>query len=196
MSAAQVPLWVPLVVAGLGFAGVLGAQLIAGRREDRRWAREQEREELRWRREREREQHDRSYQGRLDAYSRVIGALEAWGWALYPIKHAVLDQGRPLTERQREELHRLRDLALDALGPMNLFAPAELRELMRVVILSRADFTTAILAGDTGSEHLRTQWRHSWDTYKQLRAAVRADLGVDPADQHPERTTTHLPKHP
>ncbi len=179
MSVAQVPLWVPLAVALLGLAGVLSAQLIAGRREDRRWAREQQREELRWRRDREREQHDRSYQGRLDAYSRVIGALEAWGWALYPIKHAVLDQGLPLTEQQREELRRLRALALDALGPMNLFAPADVRELMRVAILSRADFTTAILTGEVSPDELRVQWRHSWDSYKELRNAVRADLGVD-----------------
>lgn len=179
MSAAQVPLWVPLVVALLGLAGVVTAQLIAGRREDMRWAREQEREELRWLRERQREQDERRYRGRLDAYSQVIGALEAWGWALYPAKHWVLNRGQVLDEAQRAELSRLRDLARDALGPMNLFAPDDLRELMRVAVLARADFTTSMLAGNVSDEDLRTQWHHSWEAYRTMRSAMRRDLDID-----------------
>jgi hypothetical protein len=37
MSSGGVPLWVPLVVALVGLAGVLTAQTLANRRDDRRW---------------------------------------------------------------------------------------------------------------------------------------------------------------
>jgi hypothetical protein len=66
MSSTQVPLWVPVIVALLGFIGVLGAQAIAAWRDDRRWQQEAEREELRWNRDRAREKDNRSYQGRHD----------------------------------------------------------------------------------------------------------------------------------
>jgi hypothetical protein len=40
MSSGGVPLWVPLVVALVGLVGVLTAQALANRRDDRRWIRE------------------------------------------------------------------------------------------------------------------------------------------------------------
>jgi hypothetical protein len=73
----------------LGVVGVLGAQIVAGWREDRRWRREVERDELRWRRERLRELENRSYEGRATAYAEAIGAIEAFDWVLYRARRAV-----------------------------------------------------------------------------------------------------------
>ncbi|PZS09758.1 MAG: hypothetical protein DLM55_05635 [Acidimicrobiales bacterium] len=77
-----------MVVALAGLIGVLGAQLIAGRREDRRWTRELAREESRWQRERDREERNRRYQTRELAYVQFIGAVEALDWQLYPALRA------------------------------------------------------------------------------------------------------------
>ncbi|HSZ29166.1 MAG TPA: hypothetical protein VK784_05320 [Pseudonocardiaceae bacterium] len=71
MSSTQVPLWVPVIVALLGFIGVLGAQVVATWRDDRRWRREAEREELRWKRDRSREKDNRSYEDRQRAYRQL-----------------------------------------------------------------------------------------------------------------------------
>jgi hypothetical protein len=56
--------WVPLVVAVFGLAGVLVTQSLATRREDARWERERARERDRW----AREDTARSYDHRRDAY--------------------------------------------------------------------------------------------------------------------------------
>ena len=58
-SVSTTPLWVPLVVAGIGVAGTLTAGIAGGlvtqgwanKREDKAWARERERERGRWARE-------------------------------------------------------------------------------------------------------------------------------------------------
>lgn len=73
------------MVAVLGLAGVISAQLIAGWREDRRWRRELEREELRWERERDK----RSYDARAAAYAELVGAIESFDWVLYHAQHAL-----------------------------------------------------------------------------------------------------------
>jgi hypothetical protein len=84
--------------AALGFAGALagswGGQIIASRREDRRWQREREREDLRHEREMERtrQQHDREVDlawrsERSAAYARLCTVLLAFEEKVYaPIK--------------------------------------------------------------------------------------------------------------
>jgi len=182
MPSGQVPLWVPLVVALLGVLGVLTSQVIATRREDKRWSREQEQEELRWRRDRQREIEERTYRGRLDAYSRMISTLEEWGWALHPTKRWLLDRVQPLNDAQRAELIKLRDLAPQALGPMNLFAPSEVRALMKTAVLAWADFTTVLIESEESEDELRARWQHCWDSSRAVRAAIRRHLGTDDLD--------------
>lgn len=177
----QVSVWVPVVVGLLGLAGVLGAQLIAGWREDRRWKREQQREDARWRRERDAEHEQRGYAGRRDAYAKLIGLLETWSWVLYPAQHRVLVEDGELTEDMRAELREMRTLAREALGPVNLYAPTEIRDRMEPAILSKADLTAALLAGERDGERLAPMWERTKATYLTLRAALRHDLGIDRA---------------
>lgn len=81
------PLWVPLVVAGLGFAatllaGVGGAALAqrwASQREDRAWDREQQRERER----QEREDRQRTFDHRRQALEDFFDALRAMGLRAY-----------------------------------------------------------------------------------------------------------------
>ena len=180
----QVSVWVPIVVGVLGLAGVLSAQLIAGWRDDRRWKREQRHDEERWRRERELEHERRGYAGRQDAYARLIGLLETWSWVLYPAQHRVLEQGRELTDDMRAELREMRTLAREALGPVNLYAPSHIRDRMQAAILSKADLTAALLAGEDDADRLASLWKKTKVSYLELRAAMRRDLGI--SDETPD----------
>lgn len=190
MSSAQVPVWVPVMVGLLGLAGVLGAQLIAGRREDRRWRREQEREELRWQREqdreelrwqreRQRERDERRYAGRELAYGRMIGLLEAWQWVLHPVKEKVIKAGGAMDEADRAGLEAIRDQAREALGPTNLHAPDGIRWLMRNAVISKVRLTDALLAGEQDRAAMNVQYREGLDHYVAMRTAMRHDLGID-----------------
>lgn len=75
------PLWVPLVVAGIGVAGTLTAgiagalvaQRWANQRDDKTWAREREREQERWRREDE----ARTFEHRREAFEDFYRAVKA-----------------------------------------------------------------------------------------------------------------------
>ena len=84
----SIPLWVPLVVAGIGVAGTLMAGIAGGlitqRRSDRReasaWAREREREHERWAREDEARTFEHRRQAYADFYEAVKGlARTAYG---------------------------------------------------------------------------------------------------------------------
>lgn len=190
MPAGSVPLWVPLVVGLLGLGGVLGAQLVAGWREDRRWQRESGREDLRWGREQERLREERRYAGREEAYGRMIGLLEAWQWVLHPVKERVIKGGGTLTDGQRDALVAMRDQAREALGPMNLHAPAGIRNLMRDAILSRVQLTDTLLAedGEPDRAAMNKLYRRSLDQYYAMRAAMRLDLGVDSPDPDQQKS--------
>ncbi|MFI9559659.1 hypothetical protein [Nonomuraea endophytica] len=85
MAQAQVSVWVPIVVALLGIAGVVAGQIVSAWREDRRWQRERTREDLRWQREQEREARrleaeDRSHwrDQRLGAYTAFMDPAKRW----------------------------------------------------------------------------------------------------------------------
>ena len=180
MSSGQVPLWVPIVVGLLGLCGVLGAQLVAGWREDRRWQREVRREDQRWQRERERLRDERRYTGREQAYGRIIGVLEAWQWVLHPAKELVINSGGSLDPAMRAALQSMRDEAREALGPTNLHAPDDIRKLMRDAVISKVVLTDALLAdGEPDRPAMDRQYRHSLDAYVTMRTAMRHDLGID-----------------
>ncbi len=172
-------MWVPLVVAAVGLGGVLGAQLVAGWREDRRWAREVQRDDLRWQRERERTADERRHASRVEAYEQVIGLLEAWGWLLYPAKKRAIDEHGELADDMRAGLREMRDQAREVLGPINLHGPEDVRRLMRDAVVSKSEFTVALLRGEP-PEKLRPLWEHTKDTYLAMRSAMRRDLGIDP----------------
>jgi len=181
MSSGQVPLWVPIIVGLLGLGGVLGAQLIAGWREDRRWQREVTREDVRWQRELGRLREDRRYAGREEAYGRMIGLLEAWQWVLHPAKERVIKRGEPLGPSVRAALQELRDQAREALGPMNLHAPDAIRHLMRDTVLSKVRLTDAMLSDEPEPDRkaMDALYRQSLDHYYAMRSAMRRDLGID-----------------
>ena len=196
MPSAQVPLWVPIVVGLLGLCGVLGAQVVAGWREDRRWQREISREDLRWQREQERLREERRFTGREQAYGRIIGVIEAWQWVLHPVKERVIEGGGSLDKMSRAALLAIRDQARDALGPSNLHAPDTIRRLMREAVISKVELTDALLADaatartdstdstnstdDAGKRAwMLGQYRSSLKAYVDMRTAMRRDLGID-----------------
>jgi hypothetical protein len=178
MSSTQVPLWVPVIVALVGFIGVLGAQVVATWRDDRRWRREAEREELRWKRDRSREKDNRSYEDRQRAYAQVIGAVESFDWLMFPAYNATkLDQ--VVTDDMRTDLRVARDEAHKTFGPFNLHAPERIRTMLRDVMITRSTLAMRILRGDADPEDSVRLWTKAQRAYRQLRAEMRQDLGFD-----------------
>jgi hypothetical protein len=178
MSATQVPLWVPVAVAFLGFIGVLGAQVIAAWRDDRRWRREAEREELRWHRDRAREQDNRSHESRQQAYAQVIGAVESFDWLMFPAYNAT-KLGHHVTEDLRSDLTLARDEAHKAFGAFNLHAPERIRIMLRDVMVTRSTLAMRILRGDADPEESIQLWEKAQKAYRRMRVEMRQDLGFD-----------------
>jgi hypothetical protein len=112
MSSNQVPLWVPIVVALVGFTGVLAAQMIANRRDDKRWDRELHREDQRWAREQESRAEARSDKRRQE----LADAIAGYASSASSLRRAEFDRGKkrihqaPEEERElaRQETYRLR----------------------------------------------------------------------------------------
>jgi hypothetical protein len=166
VSSAQVPLWVPVIVGVLGFAGVISAQLITGRREDRRW-----------RREVVRERENRSHEDRAAGYAQLIGVIEALDFLLYEARQVVTD-GKEVKEPLSTELRQGTAALRNTLGVVNLQAPERIRAVLRESVLPRAKLSRSLLEGGPREEH-----RPLWDTgqreYRALRAELRRDLGLD-----------------
>jgi hypothetical protein len=80
-NVSSTPLWVPLVVAGIGVAGTLTAGIAGGlvaqrwasQREEKAWARERAREQLRWAREDE----ARTFELRREVFEEFYQAVKA-----------------------------------------------------------------------------------------------------------------------
>jgi hypothetical protein len=90
-SVSSTPLWVPLVVAGIGVEGALAAGIAGGlitqrwanRREDKAWAREREREQQRWAREDE----ARTFEQRREVVEDFYQAVKALARRAYDHGH-------------------------------------------------------------------------------------------------------------
>jgi hypothetical protein len=170
----QVPVWIPIVVALLGLAGVILTQVLAGRREVKRAAEEAGREERRWQRERE----ARTHETRADAYALLLGAIEAFDAVLFRARQ-VREAGGDLDEHQATELREVRSETQHALGPVVLHAPESVRRLISDATLPRTRLAAMLL--DTADHG--TKPRSAWDAgrhgYRVLRARMRLDLGFD-----------------
>ncbi len=173
-------MWVPIVVAALGFIGVVTAQLIAGWREDRRWRREQQREDQRWQRERQRDGEQRRYEGRAAGYAEVIGAIESFDFVLYQAMR-VRERGERLEEQLQQDLRASSAQLRASLGPVNLHAPEKVRTMLPGATLPRSRLCSALLAGVQPERH-RELWREGQLGYRRMRAEMRGDLGLDAED--------------
>jgi heme exporter protein D len=172
--------WIPIVVALLGLAGVILTQILSGRREARRIAEETAREERRWQRERE----ARTHETRADAYAQLMGVLEAFDGVLFQAR-AVRESGGKLDEHQLTELREVRSEAQHALGPVVLHAPEAVRRLVSDATLPRMRLAAMLLDPDDDRTRLRPAWEAGQRGYRVMRARMRADLGFDaePVDE-------------
>ena len=92
------PLWVPLVVAALGFVstvvGIVVTQIMANRRERASWQRDTDREQQRW----QREDQARTFEHRHTAYVEFYEALRAMMLRVYDHGMGLSDEGNELPE--------------------------------------------------------------------------------------------------
>lgn len=177
MPSGEVSVWVPIIVALFGFIGVLTSQVIAAKRDDKRWQRERDREDLRWQRQRDRERENRTHEARADSYAEVIGAIEAFDWALYRARK-VCEAGQRLDGHLDGELRAATTSAGTSLGAANLHAPESIRSVLRESMLPRSRLATRLLDGAYQHED-KQLWVDGKREYQALRAAMRLDLGLD-----------------
>jgi len=172
--------WIPIVVALFGLAGVILTQVLSGRREARRMAEEAAREERRWQRERE----ARTHETRADAYAQLMGALEAFDGVLFQAR-AIRESDGKLDEHHLAELREVRSEAQHALGPVVLHAPEAVRRLVSDATLPRMRLAAMLLDPEGDDTRLRPAWDAGQRGYRVMRARMRADLGFDaePVDE-------------
>jgi hypothetical protein len=114
VQVSSTPLWVPLVVAGLGVLGTLAGGIVgsvltqrrADRREDKAWGREREREQERWAREDE----ARTFEHRRQAYLDFYVAVKALARKAYNHGYGLIDEAELQEGWQSdafEKLHRV-----------------------------------------------------------------------------------------
>lgn len=173
----QVPVWVPIVVALLGLAGVILTQLLNTHREHRRWRLETERDELRWRRE----QESRSREARAEAYAELMGSIEAFDLVLYESRDA-RETGKALDKLTTEDLREATAEARRALGGANLHAPEVVRALIPKATMPRIRLSRLILDPSSKPATMRPEWDAGQVGYRVLRAEMRRDLGLDAED--------------
>ncbi|WP_410609827.1 hypothetical protein [Amycolatopsis sp. lyj-109] len=176
----QVPVWIPIVVALLGLAGVILTQVLSGRREARRMAEEAAREERRWQRERE----ARTHETRAAAYAELMGSLEAFDGVLFQAR-AIRESDGDLDEHHLAELREVRSEAQHALGPVVLHAPEAVRRLISDATLPRMRLAAMLLDPEDTCTRMRPAWEAGQRGYRVMRARMRADLGFDaePVDE-------------
>ena len=170
----QVPVWIPIVVALLGLAGVILTQVLSGRREARRITEEAAREERRWQRERE----ARTHEARAAAYAELLGALGAFDTVLFRALRS-RETARPIDEYQVTELREVRSETQHALGPVTLHAPEAVRKLISDATLPRLRLATRLLDPENHGTEDRALWTAGQRGYRLLRAKMRLDLGFD-----------------
>lgn len=170
----QVPVWIPIVVAILGLAGVILTQVLAGRREDLRRREDDAREERRWQRERD----ARAYEARATAYAELIGAIEAFDGVLFRTRQ-IREAGQALDDHQASSVREVTSETQHALGAVNLYAPERLRMQIREATLPRMRLSTLLLDPTSATGNMRPAWDAGQVAYRTLRALMRRDLGLD-----------------
>lgn len=162
----QVPVWVPIVVALLGFAGVVLTQALNVHTERRRW---------------ERERAAEHYEARANAYAELTGSLEALTGVLFDARRA-RENGESLSAETQADLRATQRQLQQSLGAVVLRAPEPVRTLVRDATLPNLRLATMLLDPDEDVRHARRTWDAGQLGYRTLRAAMRRDLGLDAED--------------
>ncbi|PND54339.1 hypothetical protein CRM90_28415 [Mycobacterium sp. ENV421] len=185
------PLWVPLVVAGLGLVGTavagLGGVWFTQRRADKReaatWARETEREQARW----VREDAARTFEFRRSAYVELYrAAFTVFMLAMTYMGAAAQlgeDSDDPEVVNRYAEMQRALE-AIQIYGSFRVLALAERTQSAGSsyrLIFSRMG---VVNVGDT----LTTAGQKWGDVLSELHFAIREELGI-PDDDSPEAET-------
>jgi hypothetical protein len=206
--------WLPVIAAavGAGTALIVGVvtQLWTGHRENVRWSREQQDREDQWQREdqarrdqwqREREDRQQQWQredaqrwlqDRQQIYARLMAALDEWDVA---VDNAVAQRhADALTGESREydstEWDELRRAARAAQGLVELMAPESVRGLARSAVVRRqAIWMLYLTVEDADLSKMDEERSTVRKVTRDLRDAMRGDLGLGPEDDPGPRQT-------
>lgn len=195
MPVGQVSGWVPLAVAAVALAAIVGAQWLAARRDDRRWQRELDREEVRLRHERQLAEDRRWREERLSAYAQFIEVMQQWEQAITEVAFAQEDD-EPVDPALIDRMEQLDELIRPALARVILVGSpnvhAQCQEL--VLMYSRgyrdARLGDLILAAEVPG---RSAADVLGDAYYALIDDMRRELGAAPLDE-PQTSSTAVPE--
>lgn len=184
MPSGQVSVWVPVVVAALGIAGLLAGSWLGARREERRWQRERERDDVRWRRERELGLQRRWRDERFAAYAQFIDVMNQWEQAITEVAFAQEDD-EPVDPSLIERMEQLDEQARPVLARITLVGSpgvqAQCQELVSMYARGYRDARVGdpILAGELGG---RPAADVLGDAYYALVDDIRREFGVGPLE--------------
>lgn len=185
-----IPIWVPLVVAGLGvlgtIAGTLSGVLLTQKRSDRReresWERERKREHERW----AREDALRTFERRREAYEDFYESLRTMARTAY-------DHGMGLSEPHGDDGELPFDWNQDTW-----------RKLQHLRVYASTEVASAAMAAYSACWYWGFESRHGrhddpfddgQDTYDrrepELHDAIRRDLGIEQTDLPTPAPTDH-----
>lgn len=157
------PLWVPLVVAALGVAGVLFTQWRSDVREQNRSAAEERREEHRLARDAEREREARLFEHRSAVFAKVSQEYHRWWSVAYDVEHGISPTP---PEDAMEDFWRI-------VGEVDLYGGQEVAERAVRLHHTLSDW----VFGPRSSEDPGFDATYRYESFL---AAARAELGVPP----------------
>lgn len=163
------PLWVPILIAGLGLlatiAGVLITQLRSDRREQHNWTREREREHERW----EREDSGRTFEHRREAYSQFYESLREMAFVAY-------NHGMGLNES--EELENDWQLStFRRLQHLQLYGSKRVYEAANTAYSAAWNWGNKAKFGKDDHDFYNSEERYN-ETEVALLSAIRRDLSI------------------
>jgi hypothetical protein len=186
---ASVPLWVPLVVAGVGLVSTFGAAALtqwqANRREKKQRALERAARQEQW----QREDSLRWHQDRQQTYARFLSALYEWDAKLFSaLTSRKIDADMDThTKLAAAETASVRAVAREQLPLVLFMAPKVTRDLATSAVRRRETFWVVYLNGDDIEVgQMTAEWSKVLSSMNSLLKAMRNDLdleiGIEDAD--------------
>jgi hypothetical protein len=183
-AGAQAPIWVPILVGGIGVVGVILTQVIASiraagerqaadRREDIRWNRAQdERHELV-----EREDRYRSHAERTEAYAKVVLEMTRWQDRLQRAR-VTRASGKTITSEMFKPVEEALHAAEEAAATLTLLAPNLVRLPWGAAFGGLLKVSRLMLADDLPISEIDDASTSANDLINKMLDAMRIDLTV------------------
>jgi hypothetical protein len=178
------PLWVTIMLGVMAVVGTIaggwGGQVIAARRDDKRWEREAAREELRWERERTRLADERTHleqlhwrDERLRLYAKFVSDLSEWYFSLDNAAATTAAQ-EFVSGPQKARARAAKKVAVESYGAARLLASSLVGISFGAAMVHMHKLHTSAVDEETGGN-----LRAAGAALDELKSNVRKEIGLD-----------------